>query len=377
MEQLVLEKVGLKKVEKAEDLSLSEEFYAISEKHRLTFSQLLEKINPSTADDTLDAFERQCKRFGIILKDVPERGIYASTGDMFFQSNQPASRILFPEFLNRVARISLLEDYDLNWIIANTRNIDSGAFRSLYIEDTAANRRKARVTEMSGFPTTKVTWSEEAGSVYKNGIRLLMSYEFVRRASIPMISLVISRVLLQSRRDDFADAINVLVNGDDHATTANPAAVSTLTSLDAAAVAGTLTYKGYLKFGNLFRPYRMTTAIGTIDTILQVVLCAKPSTDPIQLFALLQEKGTKLGENITVVNPAWSNVSLIIHDDAPTDKLIGLDKRYALERITEIGADLQETNKIINGQFDEIVLSESSNFSKLFTSACKILNIGA
>ncbi len=378
MEVLDLQKVGLQQpVEKAEDVKIGKEFYEIAYKCGMTFSQLLERINPSTPDDKLDAFERQCRRFGIILNAVPEKGIYASNGDMFFQSNQPASRILFPEFLNRVARISLLEDYDLNWIIANTRNIDSGAFRSLYISDTTAKRRKARVSEMSGFPTTTVSWSEEAGSVYKNGIRMLMSYEFVRRSSIPMIALVVSRVLLQSRRDDFADAINVLVNGDDHAATANPASVSSLTTLDTAASAGTLTYKGYLKFGNEFRPYRMTSAIGDIDTILQVILCAKPATDPIQLFSLLQAKENKIGEKITVLNPAWSNVNLIIHDDAPALKLIGLDKRYALERIVEIGSDLQETDKIINGQFNEIVLSESTNFSKLFTAACKVLNINA
>jgi len=377
MEALDLKKLGIEAVEKAADVKLSKEFYEVADKCGMTFSQVLERINPSTPDDTLDAFERQCKRFGIVLNDVPEKGIHASSGDMFFQSSQPASRILFPEFLNRVARISLLEDYDLNWVIAATRNINSGAFRSLYITDTAAKRRKARVTEMSAFPTTKVTWSEEAGSVYKNGVRLLLSYEFVRRTSIPMISLVVSRVLLQSRRDDFADAINVLVNGDDHATVANPATNSNLTTLDTGAVAGTLSYKGYLKFGNIFRPYRMTAAIGTIDTILQVILCAKPSTDPIQLFSLLQSKGTKLGENITVVNPAWGNVNLIVHDNAPANKLIGLDKRYALERIVEIGSDLQETDKIINGQFNEIVISEASNFSKLFTAACRTLDISS
>jgi len=377
METLDIKKAGLNQVEKAEDVKLSSEFYSIAGKHGMTFSQLLERVNPSVQGDNLDAFERQCKRFGIVLKNIPEKGIWASSGDLFFQSNQPASRILFPEFLNRVARATILEDYDINWVVANIRPIDSGAFRSLYIDDTAAQRRKARVGEGGEFPTTKVSWSEQAGAVYKHGIRVMMSYEFVRRSSIPLIQLVLSRILLQNRVDDFADVINVLVNGDDHASPANPATTSNLTTLDPGTAAGTLSYKGYLKFGNVFRPYRMNVGIGNIDTILKVILCAKPTTDPIQLLSLLQSKQAKLGEGITLVNPAWGMVKLIIHDDVGDDLLIGLDKRYALEKVVEIGADLQETDKLIREQFTEIVLSDCSNLSKIFTAACRILDINA
>lgn len=377
MEILDLKRVGLDQVEKAEDVKLSKEMYEIAYKHGMTFSQLLERVNPSVPDDKLDAFEKQCRRFGIVLRNIPEKGIWASKGEMFFQSNQPASRILFPEFLNRIARVAILEDYDINWVVSNIRPIDSGAFRSLYINDTAAQRRKARVGEGAGFPTTKVDWSEQSGSLLKNGIRILASYEFIRRVDLPLLQLVISRILLQSRADDFSDVINVLINGDDHAVPANNASTDNLTVLDTVtpAVAGTLTYRGYLKFGNQFRPYRMNTAIGNIDTILQVILCAKPSTDPIQLLMILQEKERLMGERIGLVNTAWGMVNLIIHDDVPDDLLIGLDKRYALEKITEIGADLQETNKLINEQFNEIVLSECSNLSKLFTAACRILDI--
>jgi len=377
MELLDLKRVGLEKVEKAENIKLSAEMYEIAYKHGMTFSQLLERMNPSAPDETLDAFEKQCKRFGIILKNVPEKGIWASRGEMFFQSNQPASRILFPEFLNRVARIALLEDYDINWVIAQDRPIDSGSFRSLYITSTAAQRRKARVGQGGEFPRTKVTWSEQAGTVKKTGIQLDLSYEFVRRVSLPLLEIVLKGIMIQNHRDDFADVVNVLINGDDHASPANPATVDSLSTLDTAATLGTLTYKGYLKFGNQFKPYRLNVAIGNVDTILQVVLCQKPSTDPIQLLSLLQSKERIIGESITLVNPAWGRVSLIIHSGVPAHKLVGLDKRYALEKITEIGADLQETDRLINTQFERVVLSESRNFSKLFTAACRVLNINA
>jgi len=359
------------------DINLDKAMYEKAYKMGMSFSQFLEGINPSELSDPLDAFERQCKRFGVALKSIPEKGIWASKGDMFFQSNQPASRILFPEFLNRTARAAALEDYSITDITANIRPIDSGSYRTLYINDSAGQRRKARVGEGAGFPKTKVSWSEGAGAVKKHGVEIEMSYEFVRRADIPLIQLVIQRIIMQDRIDDFGDAIDILINGDEFVVSSNAATVYNLTDLDSDAVAGTLTYKGYLKFGNLFRPIKFNTALGNIDTILQVVLCPKPSTDPIQLLSLLQLKEKVLnGESVTIVNPAWGQVRLIVHDDVDTNLLVGIDKRYALEQIVEIGADLQETNRLIDTQFEQIVLSNSTNFAKIFETATKVLDIG-
>lgn len=357
------------------DINLNQDMYAKAEEGGMTFSQLLETINPSAQDDKLDAFERQCKRFGIVLQNMPEKGIWASEGSAFFQSNQPASRILFPEYLNRVAREAALEDYDIRNIVANVRPVDSGSYRTLYINDAAAQRRKKRVVEKAAFPVTKVSWSERSGTVQKHGVEIQMSYEFVRRAALPIVETVIKRIVLQGRVDVFADAIDIMLNGDDFGSAA--AVVSALTVLDTGAGAGTLTYKGYLKFGNLFRPARMNVAIGNVDTILKVILCAKPTADPIQLFSLLQEKKNLLDESITLVNPNWSRVALLIHEDVPADKLIGLDKRTALEQIIEIGADLQETDRIISSQFTKIVLSDSSNIAKIFDIDCKVFDINA
>jgi hypothetical protein len=51
--------------------------------------------------------------------------------------------------------------------------------------------------------------------------------------------------------------------------------------------------------------------------------------------------------------------------------LIGIDNRYALIGYREAGTDLTETNKIINGQWNEIVISNTIGFQTLFASARK------
>lgn len=60
-------------------VQLNKDMYKIATEQNLTFSQLLERINPSKPGDSLDAFGRQLKRFGIVTKSDLSAGVYAST----------------------------------------------------------------------------------------------------------------------------------------------------------------------------------------------------------------------------------------------------------------------------------------------------------
>ena len=96
------------------DIKLTPRLYSEALDKRMSFSQLLETLDPSERDASgniigLDAFERQLQRFGIVTRSIPEAGIYASLGERFFQSNTPESSVLFPEFVNRVARMAIFE----------------------------------------------------------------------------------------------------------------------------------------------------------------------------------------------------------------------------------------------------------------------------
>jgi len=79
------------------------------------------------------------------------------------------------------------------------------------------------------------------------------------------------------------------------------------------------------------------------------------------------------GVPIIVNGRAGAQIRLVIHDDINANTLIGLDKKYALIAYREVGADLTETNKIINGQWNEIVISNTIGFQTLFAEARKEL----
>ena len=109
----------------ANDVKLSKDLYARATAENKTFSHILEEIDPSvrTPDGKvvgLDAYERQLQRFGIITRACPEEGIYASRGERFFQPNNPTSAVLFPEFINRIARMAMLEPAIVDQIVVDT-----------------------------------------------------------------------------------------------------------------------------------------------------------------------------------------------------------------------------------------------------------------
>jgi len=368
-------KTGFKEIKLVPDL------YAHAYDNGYSFSQLLENIDPSIdykTDDPvgkLDAFERQLMRYGIRTKDDPKSGIAASRGEMFFQSNVPESRILFPEFLNRVARVAVMAQDDvLNQMVARMETItDQGIYRALYIDDTAAQRKTYRVGERGAFPVTKISWSEKTTTLAKYGVALEMSYEFVRRASLPLIAILIGRIMLEVRVDEISEAISALLLGDGSGHASGGAiSSSNLSTYQGGAPTGTkdMLYLGYINWLYQFWPGACSTVISNVDDITKVITVPKPTTDPMFLYSLLNKD--VLGGKPMLINGRLSeNVGLVIHDDVPAHTLIGIDNRYALIGYREAGTDLTETNKIINGQWNEIVISNTIGFQTIFASARK------
>lgn len=360
-------------------LTLSRSLYEQAFDKGMNFSQYLESIDPSGPEDKLDAFERQLQRFGIRTKHDHKNGLYASTGEYFFNSNQPASTILFPEYISRVARTAMMNEEDnINLLVASFENISgNGTYRSIYIDDTQAQRTKSRVGERGAFPVVKVTWSEKATTLAKYGVAIEMTYEFIRRASLPVIETLIGRIMLQNRLDEVSEALTVITNGDGNAKEGAAATNTNLSTLQGTyAGIESLTYLAWLRWLMLFFPGRCNVAVMNSFTYANFMNMPKPSTDPIWLYSLLST--STLGGVPSVVNPRIADiVRIVVHDDVADDDIIGIDSRAALIGYRESGTDLTETNKIINGQWDEIVMSNTVGFANLFNSARRKLTCDA
>jgi len=377
-----------KPVASAAEVVLDKSMYSEAADAKMSLSQYLERVNPSQPGDKLDAFERQLQRFGIVVKSNPELGIYASTIEQFLKASEayadnqplqtgvPASTILFPEFISRVARMALLkdQDYDVNMLLATTRTINSSTYKELWIDTTPGQSDQpdgtkyemGRVGEFGTFPRVQITWEESAKSVYKRGVQIDMSYEFQREASMDILSIVIQRIMLSQSVSLFKKAIDKAFNG---------ATAVESDSLDAAATGNVITYEAWLKWTGSFAPYAPDTYYMSLDTALKVILMEKPNVDPVAMMAALKQG--PVTQEIQVSRGLWKNVTIfpMTDDTIPDDYILTLDREYALERVVQAGTDIQETERIITQQFDSVVISIADEISQIFTDAVFVLHL--
>ena len=361
----------------------------------MTLWQYFEIIQPSKPGETLTAFERQLQLSGIITKSDPSRGLFASTGEYFFQSDRPGSAILFPVLLQKTAlwaKMNLIAD--INKLVATTRTISgSTAYQALYIDDSSiinqgadAHGRRFRVDQRGQFPTVKIGWSETANAVTKHGVKLDWTYEFVRRASIELMTTVVARIMMQDQQELFNEGVSLAINGD--GTPANPAAVVKKFRVSGISgpndifienasglTAGSINYEGYLKFIGGFRPYNINILVGNVNTLTKLILMAKPNIDPLAIITTLLEPHTQGGLTTdSTFGQLFPNITFYPSTSIADNVIVGFDTQFAMERVIELGSDIQEVERVISNQTEAMVISIADGMSKIFPSAIQVLD---
>jgi hypothetical protein len=358
---------------KANDIMLSVDMFKKAQSEGLTFSQFLEKTDPSEAygpNEKLDAYERQLKRFGIRVSSKPEKGIFAGKVEAFYQTAE--SKVLFPEFIARTARESLIADSILPELVAITTPIDSNVYTSYYVEDQPAEQTKKRVTERGELSKAVLKGKENSIKLYKYGRAIDASYEAIRRMKIDMLALHVRRIAMQAGMDKADDALGVIVNGDGNT---NAATTYRLNADLGGVVATGLDFKSWLKFLLKFFPYNCNTVVGGETEIMQVLTMQFPNVDPLVLLSMIQQGPVQA--KVQLAHDLFVNYRLVYLKSAPANTLTGIDKRYAIEEVDEIGSDIMESEKFILNQTSILTVSENSGFAKLFNEATKALTLNA
>lgn len=359
---------------KTNDIKLGMPLYRAANQAGMTLSHYLETIDPSDKhNDGLDAFERQLKRFGIVAKSIPEKGIWADLVEKFYTADDGEEvPYLFPEYINRVARRALMADDILSEMVAIRTPIDSNAYRALYLQHDEANAKKVRVEQGAEIPRSKITIGDKAITIAKYGRRIDATYEAIRRMRIDMLNLHIEMIMKQAALDRATDAYSVLMLGDGNS---NPATNYNKTTLQGGLSTAALAYGGWLKFMLKFFPHKMTHIIGNLDAVVELLTTDAPNIDPLKLIPGLlwgnAQAGGALAQNIV------GNYRVVYLPDATANKILGYDKRYALEMVVEIGSDLVETQKLVTSQWSQIVISEVNGFAIVLPAARNTLTLNA
>ena len=358
-------------------LNLYKEAYAKGQ----TFSQFLEGLDPSNqyvGNDAhlgkLDAFERQMLAAGIRTKSDEAKGLYADFTEKFFLGTS-SSDVLFPEFINRTARQALTAPDILDELVAIKTPITGNAYKTFYVDLSTAAKQQKRVAEGAEIPTTTITGHTHSVTLRKKGRAIDMSYEYVRRIRIDMLALLIEGILQQTGVDLADDAVSVLISGDGNANTA--ATNFNLTALGGKVEDG-IDWESWLKFRLKFYPYKGVTAIVDETQLIKVLGIQPPVIDPLTLMASING-GTPVGGGANLAQNVFSGPMRYVYLPSSTieNKVLVIDPKYALEQVTEIGADIVETDRMIKSQFQTIALSQVTGFATLFPDVVKTLTTNA
>ena len=312
-------------------------------------TKTLEKLDPSenyrgTSLEGLDAFQRQLKRFGIKVS-----GAGSDTVEKFFQTSSSAA--LFPEYVSRAVHQGMEQADVLSDIIATTTRIDGMDYRSIASVPTDAERSLQLVAEGDAIPETAVRTQENLVHLYKRGRMLVSSYEALRFQRLDLFTVTLKQIGAHIARSQMLDAISVIIDGDGNSNAAPT--VSTESAF--------LTYTDLVSLWSSMNPYQLNTVIAPTG-LVSSMLCMSQMQDSVA--------GNSFHSTGKMVTPLGAN--LIHVPSLDSDKLIGLDKNYALEMV--IAGDVTtEYDKLIDRQLERAAITCTAGFAKIFKDAAKVM----
>ena len=322
-----------------------------------SFTQVLEACDPSqayqgTALEGLDAYQRQLKRF-----DIKVKGAGSDVVEKFFSTADSA--VLFPEYIARSVRQGMEEADILPHITASVTRFDGLDYRS--IASVPEEEKQMRyVSEGAAIPQTTVKVQENLVKLHKRGRMLVASYEAIRYQKLDLFSVTLRQIGAHISRMHLEDAIRVITEGDGND---NPAQTYKVGTSPIGGGAGTLTYSELVDFWAQFEPYEMNTLLVPNDVMVSM-LKLEEFQNPL---TGLNFQGT--GKLTTPLGAKLLRTSAL-----GSGKLIGLDKRYALEMVQ--GSDVVvEYDKLIDRQLERAAVTTIAGFAKLFQEAGKVLTV--
>lgn len=402
---------------KAADIPLSSSLYESAYRAGKSLTAYLDEIDPeSRYGDGLDGFQRQMMLAGINPVSDPVRGVWAdevstfrdpskheksgaemllpefiarawrrvsyrpsnagmpNAGDKrFYMSSAPLSDVLYPDYLESTIRQKqLAAPIPLSRLVAMTTPIDGSSYVSFFLTDDADERRMRRVGEGAPVPTSTLTGGDHTIKLRKYGRRLKISYETARRMRLDKFALYISLCALQAEVDKVATIIDILINGDGNSGTS--ATNYNLTTMDTGAVAGSPTLHALLNWWMQWEsPYACDIVLSRSAHAIEMLLCNSGSGNvPFASIA-----GTFGIGGVMPIGVNLGPVELGVTSSVPTETWLGVDSRWAVEMVTEIGGTLVETNKLIADQWEEIVMTEVLGFAVMDANCAKTLTLNA
>jgi hypothetical protein len=333
---------------RAKSIDIGRDLYVEAQARGMSLTELLEQpeYDPSPPGCPLDAFERQ-----LAAKDLRVSGVNPITVELFYRG-APA---LMPEFMQREIRRGMNMRPELGRLLASTSRVNTSRYSPIYIDHSATDSEMSLrpVGEGAEIPAVNVTEQNNTIAIPDYGLSLKVTYKALRYRSMAQFKVLLWYIGYRLQSDKAALVVDTIINGDGNSNAA------TVINTD---VSGTVDYDDLVKFWNEFYPYRPNVLVCHKDMV-RTILTLTEFKDPIVGFSF-QANGE-------ITSPLGA--TLIRCDEVPSDYVIGLDNRFAIEEV--VGQPLMvEYDKIINQKIEEAVISESVAYAKVIREASLVLD---
>ena len=332
---------------RATSVEVGRDQYTEAESRGLTLSELLEceEYDPTPTGCPLDAFERQLALAGVRLG-----GKSPTTVEQFYQQ-APA---LLPEFMLREVKKGQAMRPELGRLIANSTNVASNSYTPFFIDTSDDTKFSLRpIGDGANVPQLLVTEQSHAVKVADYGLALKTSYKALRYRSSSQFRVLLWYIGFRIQSDKIALVVDTIINGDGNSNGAT--VVNT-------AVSATLDYDDLISLWAQFSPFEMNTIVCHIDQ-MKAILTLAEFKDPMA--------GYRFQNTGDLFSPLGAR--LVRCDDVPSDYVLGLDSRFAIEEVITQPLTI-EYDKIIEQRFEEAVISESVTYAKVIKEASVVMD---
>ncbi len=333
-----------------ENVKIEKNFYNLNKQ---SFTQMLETLDPSenyigTNLEKLDAFQRQLKRFNIKIN-----GIDCDCVNKFFENSQSAT--LFPEFLSRAVKHGIESNNVLKHIVATTTKINTLTYHNILIDSSSSSDFEMNVVKKeNNLPETKIKTNETTIALSKCGRMLTTSYETIEFEKINSFVVALKQIGRCLCNSIVKNAIKILIEGNDEKTASEVVNVNQKNEIS---------YSDLINMWSKFQTYDLNTILVHPNVFLKIVQLKEFNQPLTNLnFAETGVFSTPFGAKIVQTNLA------------PIDKIIFLDKNFALNQIIAKPITV-EADKLIDKQIERTSIFTITGFAKIFKDACYVLNL--
>jgi len=360
----------------------------------LSVRDYINTVYDTNAEAHGDAFAQMCASEGIVLRSDKKYGIKAPSldavlngrpqieGNVIVRNPSNQARVLLMPAIGALVEDKLVADLDMN----------ANAFDSMVGMDTViadewylwpeANfagpeAGRSQVISQLAKPVNMLTLTTSEKSVrvptYSLGIEY--SEQATKYLNLDFIALSIARQMAVERNERANAAVVALLSGDADVGQAALSTISnkvkTAASLDAAATAGITQLAWMLWLYDNSKKRRISHVITDINGAITI---QQRSGRPV----ITADNGTsvRINTNERVMNPTWNDeVNVFITDDAnwPAKTIMGIDSRFAIQRVTSTNASYQAQEEFVLRRATAMRFDYGSLTRRMYNDAFEVL----